>query len=118
MSQHNPHGGLFFLLQQLEECGHEVAHCLHVRRRVHRAPDIHLAIAIAREVSRLHKACRHARAEQLPVPLGMIAVGDSPGVGPGQDVLDARFHGLESLPVAARGQRIALVPVALVRLGG
>lgn len=55
--------------------------------------------------------------QTISVPRSVITAGDLPRVGTAQDLLDTRPYRLESLPVAACGQRIALITIIFVCIG-
>jgi len=84
---------------------------------VHRTPDVDRGVTVSGKIGGAQNACRHARAEQFAIPIGVIAVGDTSGVLLPQNLLDAPLDRLKRLPVAARGERVAVVLIGFVGVG-
>lgn len=117
VTENDANGGLRFLLQQFKERGHEFPHRLDVRRRVHRTLDVDRGVTVSGKIGGAQNARRHARAEQFAIPIGVVAVCDTSGVLPAQNLLDALLDRLKRLPVAARRGRVAVVLIDLVGVG-
>src|SRR5580700_9987935 len=105
---------IYFLFEHIEERGHGIAHGLPSRWYVPRGPQINCVVAIAGKRSCGDQTRRHAGLKQFAVPVLMSGTNQRAGIGAGDDFCHRCFDKLESLPIATRGQRVAVLAVVVM----
>jgi hypothetical protein len=116
MTQYDPHGGMSFFAEEIEKSWHSIPHRVAVEWDVHGLPNVDLAAAIPGKVCGFQDARCNARREEFSIPSAVFVVRDPPRIIATQNPSNALLDGLECQPVSTRRHRVALLPVALVRL--
>src|SRR5436309_174324 len=78
---------------------------------MHGATDVDWPAAVASEIHGADDARCYARTEQLAVPAGVIVTRDAAGILTSQHAIEARFHRVKGVVIAACGERVAVLAV-------
>src|SRR5690349_804147 len=114
MPQHGAHTGIDFAFEQIEQGRHRVSHSFPPWRYVARGTQIHGIVAVASKCRGWNQACGDTWLEQLAIPVLVSGAKQRPSIGAIDDFRDGRLHRLESLPIAARRECVAVLAIVIM----